>query len=413
MEPLNVFEMIDIISYISLDTRLIISRINKRIRECVGRIKFKELTKFFKITDTYEIDFGKSHNINIRIDIGLNGSSRMYRYLNKMMRPLNECKLPKGIRFDFSERKSEIYALACAYNHYDFIDEYIDWVDNFDEDEIYIICSKVLRTRNYSIIEHIEKKKLKFNPFKIWSYNGKPITDTPIYANRYFRASCIYNDIEMVKKIIRIFPNFVPTLDHVLSACTHGCEDVVLFLVNTYIPMNEGIFLHACQGGLTHIVDDVLASHNYNQSYINNGFTMACNFGRLDIAKKLKDIGIDNNFIDIAFEYACCAIENMTTIEYLLSLGVSNVNVGLGRACGFDDKRMVDYLIAHEANDWNLGLKNAYECCGLHMIDYMLEKGATNLQELIEVTEGKTLEQLENEKRSLMSYAYIKTKNKV
>lgn len=401
MNSLNEFELKDIISFISLDTRLILVCLNKCMKDYVGKIKYKECSIFcVKCVD--KINFEKAYYKNV----GLNGSTRMYNYLNNQFKEMSGVILPNGLICDFSGKKSELYALACEYNHYDFIDEHIDWINEFENDEIYYIYGRAICSKNYAILEHLERKNPRFNLFKIWSYDGKPITDIPPYITKYFWGACLGNDLVMVKKILRIYPNFIPEIIHVCSACTQGCGDVVKFLLNI-ISIHEAVFVHACQGGLDNIVDDVLASHNYNQNYIDNGFAMACSNGKLSIAKKLKDIGLSDGTIDVAFSY-CFHEQYMPTIEYLLSLGVTDINIGFESVCRSEDKKMAEYLVSLGANNWNFGLKTAYETCGLSMIDYMLEKGATNLQELIESTEKMTSEQ--QEIRVLMSYAYVKSK---
>jgi hypothetical protein len=377
------------------------------MRECVGKIIYEELGIFSSIKYVDEVNFGKAYYKNV----GLNGSTRTYKYLSNQFETLSGIVLPNGLTCDWSCNKSELYALACEHNHYDFINDHVDWIDKFEDSEIHYIYGKVFCSKNFTILEYLEKIHSKFNLFKIWSYDGKPINDTPPYITKYFWGACFGNDLVMVKKILQIFPNFTPELTHICSACTHGCKDVVEFLLSI-IPIHEAIFVHACQGGLDSVVDTVLASHNYGQSYIDNGFAMACSNGKLSIAKKLKNLGLSDGTIDIAFSY-CCHEEYMPTIEYLLSLGVTNINVGFGTVCRSEDKKMADYLVSLGANDWNFGLKNAYEVSGLSMIDYMLEKGATNLQELIENTETMTREQLLDDKRVLLSYAYVKSRRTV
>lgn len=403
MNYLTVFELKDIISFISLDTRLIIACLNKYTNDCVGKIKYKDHTMFC-VKHVDKINFGKAYYKNV----GLNGSTRMYKYLNNQFKEMSGVISPNCLTCDFSGKKSELYALACEHNHYNFIDDHIDWINEFADNEIYYIYGKAFCSKNYAILEHLERKNPRFNLFKLWSYDGKPITDIPPYITKYFWGACMCNDLMMVQKILRVFPNFTPELTHICSACTQECEDVVKFLVSI-IPMHVAIFVHACQGGLENIIDDVLASHNYTQDYIDNGFAMACSNGKLSIAKKLKDIGLSDGTIDMAFSY-CFHEQYMSTIEYLLSLGVTDINIGFESVCRSEDKKMADYLISLGANNWNFGLKTAYETCGLSMIDYMLEKGATNLQELIESTEKLTSEQLRKDIRILMSYAYVKSK---
>lgn len=275
--------MQNICSYTNIDTKFIMRRTNKTIKDCIGCINIRK----------YSID---SHS---------------------------RCEL---IEVNQLVEKSQLYFSGCIHGSYRMLnnsDVYIFYTsglrDVCKEGYLDVIKAWLNNVQLYQQEQREAQHSLGFDDQ--YDYNKDLLTN----YNIALCYACHFERIDIVKYLISIGAN--DWNDGLVSACNSGNVELVNFMIHKgATDWNGGIRASATYGKIK--ITEIMLQHK--PSNLSQGLLLAGLHGHIDIAQLL----IDNGATDINMGlYGACSFGKLSIVKFMLDKGANSLDFGLETVC--------------------------------------------------------------------------------